>query len=73
MIPEAREKIAELITSAFGLVAALSWNGAVLAIFERIFGKAKSLWAMILYAIIVTIIAVYVSIKISKFAAKTKE
>jgi len=72
MSPEAREKIAELITAAFGLIAALAWNGAVLAIFERIFGEAKSLWAMILYAIIVTIIAVYVAIKISKFA-KTQE
>ncbi|HJJ62427.1 MAG TPA: DUF5654 family protein [Methanocorpusculum sp.] len=32
------DKLAALITAAFGLVAALAWNGAIQAIFAEIFG-----------------------------------
>jgi len=34
------EKLAALITAAFGLVAALAWNTAIQEIFKRIFGTA---------------------------------
>ncbi|MDF1558444.1 MAG: DUF5654 family protein [ANME-2 cluster archaeon] len=70
---EVIEKIAALITVAFGLVAALAWNGAILAIFKEIFGTADSISAMLFYAIIVTIIAVIATIWIGKAAARAKE
>ena len=38
---EILDKIAALVTVAIGLVAALAWNGAIRAIFERIFGSAE--------------------------------
>jgi len=66
------EKLAMLITAAFGLVAALAWNGAIQAIFKRVFGESDTLGAMLTYAIIVTIIAVIVTIWIGKVEAKAK-
>jgi len=66
------EKLAALITIAFGLVAALAWNGAIQTIFKSIFGESNSIGAMLIYAIVVTIIAVYATIGIGKAAAKSK-
>ena len=40
---EVIEKIAALITAAFGLVAALAWNGAIQTAFKQIFGDASTL------------------------------
>jgi hypothetical protein len=34
---EVIEKIAALVTAAFGLVAALAWNGAIKAVFAKVF------------------------------------
>ncbi len=64
------DKIAALITAAFGLVAALAWNSAIQEIFRLVFGDQSGLWAMILYAVIVTIIAVFVTIMIGRAAEK---
>jgi ABC-type antimicrobial peptide transport system permease subunit len=69
---EVIDKMSSLLTAAFGLVAALAWNGAILAIFKEVFGTAESIPAMLTYAIVVTIIAVVVTIWISRAAAKIK-
>ncbi len=66
------EKLAALITAAFGLVAALAWNDTIKAIFKAVFGEASSLTAMIIYAVVVTIIAVVATIWIAKAAEKAK-
>ena len=66
------EKLAALITAAFGLVAALAWNGTIQAIFKSIFGTADSIGAMLTYAIIVTVIAVFAAIWIGKVVEKAK-
>ena len=39
MKAEILDKIAALLTAAFGLVAALAWNGAIRAIFQEVFGN----------------------------------
>ena len=67
------EKLAVLLTTAFGLVAALAWNGAIQAIFKEIFGESSTILAMLLYAIIVTVIAVWFTIKIGRVEAKIRE
>ncbi len=64
------EKLVALITAAFGLVAALAWNEAIQGIFKKLFGTASSIVAMLTYAILVTVIAVYATIKIGKLAEK---
>ncbi|NIM89798.1 MAG: hypothetical protein GTO17_02495 [Candidatus Aminicenantes bacterium] len=70
---EVIDKIAALVTAAFGLVAALAWNGAILAIFKKIFGTAEGLLSMIIYAVVVTIIAVLATIWVGKAAEKSKK
>lgn len=73
MKKEVLEKLAALLTAAFGLIAALAWNGAIQAIFKEIFGTADTIIAMFIYAIIVTIIAVWATIQIGKIAEKKKK
>ena len=72
MRAEILEKIAALLTAAFGLVAALAWNGAIRAIFEKVFGTADNIWAMLVYAVVVTIIAVLVTIWIARATKRAK-
>lgn len=72
MNKEVIEKLAALITAAFGLVAALAWNDTIKAIFKMYFGTSDTVSAMIVYAIIVTIIAVFATIQIGKMAEKAK-
>ena len=43
MRSEVIEKIAALVTAAFGLVAALAWNGAIQAIFKKVFGTPEGM------------------------------
>jgi multisubunit Na+/H+ antiporter MnhG subunit len=70
MQKEVIEKIAGLITAAFGLIAALAWNTAIQEIFRLIFGEQSGVWAMIFYAVVVTIVAVVVTIMIGRAAEK---
>jgi uncharacterized membrane protein YidH (DUF202 family) len=67
---EVMEKIAALLTAAFGLVAALAWNDTIKAIFKAVFGTSDTIWAMLVYAIVVTVIAVFVTIQIGKATSK---
>ena len=69
---EVLDKIAALLAAAFGLVAALAWNGAIRAIFERVFGSADNIAAMVVYAVIVTVIAVLVTIWIARAVKRAK-
>jgi multisubunit Na+/H+ antiporter MnhG subunit len=70
MQKEVIEKVAALVTAAFGLVAALAWNTAIQEIFRLIFGDQSGVWAMIFYAVVVTIIAVVVTIMVGRAAQK---
>jgi len=74
MKTEVIEKIAALITAAFGLVAALAWNDAIRSLFAEggpLFFLAKfGVWV---YAIFVTILAVAMTIWIGKIAEKAKK
>ena len=72
MKTEILDKIAALVTAAFGLVAALAWNDAIKAIFKEVFGDQSTIGPMLLYAIIVTIIAVILTIIVARATAKAK-
>ncbi len=79
MKSEVIEKLAALITAAFGLVAALAWNDAIKSLFKGPCGTegagalcrlaAGGPWV---YAIIVTILAVIATIWIGKISSKSK-
>ncbi len=71
------EKLAALITAAFGLVAALAWNNAIQALFVGPCGaqNAGLLCALSgggpwVYALVVTVIAVLATIWIGKAAER---
>ena len=72
MKKEIIEKMSSLIIAAFGLVAALAWNGAIQAIFKEIFGTAEGVVPMIVYAVVVTVIAVTVTIWIARIASRNQ-
>ncbi len=79
MKKEVTEKVAALITAAFGLVAALAWNDAIKALFVGPCGTegAGALCSVSsggpwVYAIIITTIAVIATIWIGKISEKTK-
>jgi len=72
MKKEIVEKLAILITSAFGLVAALAWNSAIQQIFKTLFGESSSITAMVSYATVITIVAVVATIWVGKVSDKLK-
>jgi Family of unknown function (DUF5654) len=55
-------------------VAALAWNDAIKAIFDAIFPQAGNLAAKIVYAAVVTVIVVIVTLRLGKLLnlAKSK-
>lgn len=61
------EKIIQFMTAAFGLAAGLAWNEAIQALIERFVGPTSDgLGGKLLYAVILTFIAVTVTIAVSK-------
>lgn len=66
------DKLAALITAAFGLVAALAWNSAIQTFFKEIFGDQTSIPAMVGYAVFVTVIAVVFTLWIGFVSNKAK-
>ena len=72
MKTEVIEKLSALVTAAFGLVAALAWNGAIRAVFDKYYAAGEGIGALVWYAIVVTIIAVFITIWIGKIAEKSK-
>ena len=69
---EILDKISALVTAAFGLVAALAWNDAIKTVFKEVFGSADAIGPMLIYAILVTIIAVILTIIVARAAANAK-
>jgi hypothetical protein len=69
MAKEVLDKIAELVTAAFGLIAALAWNEAISALVAKYVPDAGP-WV---YAVLVTILAVLVSMWIGRAVARAKE
>ena len=73
MKKEVVEKLAALGTAAFGLVAALAWNEAITSLFREggalYFLASGGPW---IYAIVVTVVAVFATIKIGKLAEGKK-
>ncbi|MFN2115616.1 MAG: DUF5654 family protein [Anaerolineae bacterium] len=68
MYKEVVDKIAQLVTTSFGLVAALAWNTAI----QNWFDSAESLRSggPLLYAIIVTIVAVLATVWVGRVSAR---
>jgi hypothetical protein len=69
---EVLEKLSELMTAAFGLVAALAWNDAIKSLFMEggplYFVTPHGIW---IYALLVTVIAVFATIWIGRVIERT--
>ena len=55
------------------MMTAKAIHGAIKAIFLEVFGEAEGLGPMLTYAVIVTLIAVIVTIWVGRAAAKAKK
>lgn len=72
MTSEVLDKIVQLMTAAFGLVAALAWNEAIQELFTTVFGEAGGLYAKFFYAILITVIVVLVTIRLGRLSERIK-
>lgn len=71
---EVFDKTSGYIIASFGLVAGLAWNEAIKAFIETFFPLQKdTLKAKFIYAVVVTLAVVFVSLYVSKFLKKKKE
>jgi hypothetical protein len=63
---EVLEKTLQLATAAFGLVAALAWNDAIQTLFANVFGEAADVTAKFFYAIVITAVVVFATIRLAR-------
>lgn len=73
MTSEVLDKIVQLMTAAFGLVAALAWNEAIQTLFTEIFGEAGGLAAKFFYAVVITVVVVFVTIRLGRLSDRIKK
>jgi hypothetical protein len=66
-----------LATSGFGLVAALAWNSAIQELvatyIKPYLPKGSGLISLLIYAVLVTVIAVIVTLNLSRLIEKLEE
>ncbi|MDA1038256.1 MAG: DUF5654 family protein [bacterium] len=68
---EVQEKIVTYMGAAFGFVAGLAWNDAVKALIDTLFPLSKDgLIAKFIYAILVTVVVVVVTIYLQRILRK---
>lgn len=60
------QTIATLMTTAFGLIAALAWNETIKAIIAMFVPKGSGVTGLLIYAILITIIAVVATLLIAR-------
>lgn len=71
---ELAEQLVNLTTSGFGLVAALAWNEAIQTFvknyIEKFYPEGSGFISQVIYAVLVTLIAVLITFQLSRFASK---
>lgn len=68
------DRISTLAIASLGLVAALAWDDSVKSIFQLIFPQAQSnVIAKLIYAFVVTLIAVLVTLFLARSARAAKD
>lgn len=74
---EVARQMVSLSTAGFGLVAALAWNNLIQAIVNTYIKKwlplGGQIISMAIYALIVTVLAVIVTLQLSKIVKKLEE
>lgn len=66
-----------LATSGFGLVAALAWNNLIQefvnSYIKKFLPDGSGIISLLIYALVITALAVFVTFQLSKFAEKINE
>lgn len=70
---ELLEKINTLVGAGLGLVAALAWNDAIQSLFRLVFQDAQSLIAKFVYAVLITVVVVLITMRLSSLASRLKK
>jgi membrane protein YdbS with pleckstrin-like domain len=74
---EIAKQMLTLATSAFGLVAALAWNSLIQefvgSYVKKFLPNGSGLVSLLIYAVVVTVLAVIVTYQLSKFSEKLQE
>ncbi len=63
----------QLATAGFGLVAALAWNDTIKAFIDRFIQAGSGFKSKVIYALIVTVLAVLVTYYLGKLTQEAKE
>ena len=66
-------RVITLIIASLSLIAALAWDTALKHLFENLFGATGTLAEEMSYAIVVTILAVIISVSLGKLFVKRKD
>ena len=64
------ETMLTLITTAFAFVAGLAWNEAIQKLIEKFYTAGGAVTGLLIYAVIVTIVAVVVTVLLARIAGK---
>ncbi len=68
------DKMNALAAAGFGVVAALAWNDAIKNIFTIYFPKPEdSIWAQLVYAVILTIVIVLITVGLARWSKRVKD
>jgi Family of unknown function (DUF5654) len=72
---EVLKEVLTLATAGFSLIAALAWNETIQAAVNQFLpvGNGSALLGKFIYAMVVTILAVFVTINLSKFKERFDE
>jgi hypothetical protein len=62
-----------MLTNAFGLVAALAWNDVIRNGINKYISAGSGLMSEFIYALVVTVFLVFMTIQLGRFAALLKE
>ncbi len=63
----------KMISAAFALVAALAWNTAISEIIKKYLKPGSNALSWLIYALVVTLVAVLVGFYLSRLSGKIKE
>ena len=69
-----KEQTAGYMAGALGLVAGLAWNDAIKALIDILFPFSKTgIWAKFTYAVIITIIVVFIGQYLLRIGSNSKK
>ena len=66
------ERVITLVIAALGLIAALAWDEALRQLFDELFGGRDTIWGKISYALLITVIAAFISVQLGQWLSKRR-